>query len=243
MPWRLSGVSRTRRSFVEQLRGILLSPGVGFHEIGEEDLRRGVLIILVIGLLSSWAGVVYLSKTEFDLSSMVQRGPSGFGPRGRFFNSGASSPDIDPDAFRRTLMPFIAFGGMVGAFTRWLVPSVLLLIAAKILIGDVRSKRMLAMTAFASLPQLAQQLLRVVDAYTISTGDLIALRTPLFPSTSLLLSALNQAVKVFNVFGLLTMALTVYAISANNGTQRGRSLTVVVIAYFAYVVLRTVLPI
>ena len=236
-------MSKTRRSFVEQVRGVLLSTGVLFREIGEEDLRRGVFIILVIGLLSSWAGVVYLSKTEFDLSGVIQSGPSGFGRRGRFFNSGASSPDVDPDALRRTLVPFIAFGGMVGAFTRWLVPSILLLIAAKILIGDVRSRRMLAMTAFASLPQVAQQLLRVVDAYTISAGDLTALRTPLFPSTSLLLSALNQAVKVFNVFGLLTVALTVYAVSANSGTQRGRSLTVVVITYIAYVLLRAVLPI
>jgi fluoride ion exporter CrcB/FEX len=141
------------------------------------------------------------------------------------------------------MTPFLAIGGIVGAFTRWLIPSVLVLIAAKILIGDGSTRRMLAMTAFASLPQLAQQLLRVADASTISTVDLTALRTTLFPSTSLVLKAMNQGVKVFNVFGLLTLALTVYAVSANYGSPKRRALTVSVTAYLAYVLLKVFLPI
>ena len=140
-------------------------------------------------------------------------------------------------------MPFLVIGGIVGAFTRWLIPSVLVLITAKILIGDGSTRRMLAMTAFASLPQLAQQLLRVADASTISTVDLTALRTPIFPSTSLVLKAMNQGVKVFNVFGLLTLALTVYAVSANYGSPKRRALTVSATAYLAYILLKVFLPI
>ncbi|NQT07933.1 YIP1 family protein [Candidatus Bathyarchaeota archaeon] len=236
-------MSETTRSFREQIFGVLRSPSTGFPQIEEDDLRKGIIIIFIIGLLSSWAGVVYLSKTEFDLSSMVQRGSSGMG-RGGFFSGGSqSTPDIDPDALRGTMMPFLAIGSIVGAFTRWLIPSVLILITAKILIGDGSTRRMLTMTAFASLPQLAQQLLRVADAYTISSIDLTALRTPLFPSTGLILKAMNQGVKVFNIFGLLTLALTVYAVSANYGSPKRRALTVSVSAYLAYVLLKVFLPI
>lgn len=234
-------MSETKRSFREQIFRVLRSPSIGFPQIEEDDLRKGIIIICIIGLLSSWAGVVYLSKAEFDLSSMFQGGPSGMG--GGFFSSGSGSPEIDPDVLRRTMTPFLAIGGIVGAFTRWLIPSVLVLIAAKILIGDGSTRRMLAMTAFASLPQLAQQLLRVADASTISTVDLTALRTTLFPSTGLVLKAMNQGVKVFNVFGLLTLALTVYAVSANYGSPKRRALTVSVTAYLAYVLLKVFLPI
>ena len=198
-------MSETKKSFREKIFGVLRSPSTGFPQIEEDDLRKGILIIFIIGLLSSWAGVIYLRA--------------------------------------RTMTPFLAIGGIVGAFTRWLIPSVLVLITAKILIGDGNTRRMLAMTAFASLPQLAQQLLRVVDASTISTVDLTALRAAVFPSTGLIFKAMNQGVKVFNLFGLLTLALTVYAVSANYGSPKRRALTVSVSAYLAYILLKVFLPI
>ena len=198
-------MSETKKSFREKIFGVLRSPSTGFPQIEEDDLRKGILIIFIIGLLSSWAGVIYLRA--------------------------------------RTIMPFLAIGGIVGAFTRWLIPSVLVLITAKILIGDGNTRRMLAMTAFASLPQLAQQLLRVVDASTISTVDLTALRAAVFPSTGLIFKAMNQGIKVFNLFGLLTLALTVYAVSANYGSPKRRALTVSVSAYLAYILLKVFLPI
>ncbi len=198
-------MSETKKSFREKIFGVLRSPSTGFPQIEEDDLRKGILIIFIIGLLSSWAGIIYLRA--------------------------------------RTIMPFLAIGGIVGAFTRWLIPSVLVLITAKILIGDGNTRRMLAMTAFASLPQLAQQLLRVVDASTISTVDLTALRAAVFPSTGLIFKAMNQGIKVFNLFGLLTLALTVYAVSANYGSPKRRALTVSVSAYLAYILLKVFLPI
>ncbi len=198
-------MSETKKSFREKIFGVLRSPSTGFPQIEEDDLCKGILIIFIIGLLSSWAGVIYLRA--------------------------------------RTTMPFLAIGGIVGAFTRWLIPSALVLISAKILIGDGSTRRLLAMTAFASLPQLAQQLLRVVDAYTISNVDLTALRATLFPSTGLVFRAMNQGVKVFNVFGLLTLALTVYAVSANYRSPKRRALTVSVLAYLAYILLKVFLPI
>jgi len=198
-------VSETKKSFREKIFGVLRSPSTGFPQIEEDDLRKGILIIFIIGLLSSWAGIIYLRA--------------------------------------RTMMPFLAIGGIVGAFTRWLITSVLILIMAKILIGDGNTRRMLAMTAFASLPQLAQQLLRVVDASTISTVDLTALRAAVFPSTGLVFKAMNQGIKVFNLFGLLTLALTVYAVSANYESPNRRAITVSVLAYLAYVLLKVFLPV
>ncbi len=214
-------MSENKKGFVSKMFGVITSPRRGFQDIEERDLRTGLLIVFLVAVLSAWAGMTYFSKTELNLLAIRQSG-------------------IDFEA--SSLTPFIAIGGVVGTFIRWLVPSLLVLLTAKVLIGEGSSRRMLAMTSFAFMPMAAQQLLRVLDAMTISSADLAALSASQLALTGLVGKIINQAIGVFTVFGLLTVLLNTYAVSANYGADTRRSAMVTVAAYLIYVLLLAFIP-
>ena len=99
------------------------------------------------------------------------------------------------------------------------------------------------MTGFAFIPMAAQQLLRVLDAMTISSANLAALAASQLNATGLVGKIFNQAIGVFTVFGLLTVLLSTYAVSANYGADTRKSATATVAAYLIYVLLRAFIPI
>ena len=160
------------------------------------------------------------------------------------FSPGAQdSAAIDPGALRSRLAPFIAIGGVLGAVIRWLIPSILVLLAANIWVGKGSSKRMLAMTGFASAPRIIQQLLRVIDAYTISAADIASLTATRAAASGLLGKLVNQAFTVFNLFGVLTIILIAVAVSVNYEATPRKAAYVTVLAYVVYMILRVYLPV
>ena len=217
-------MSENDKGFMSKIFGVITSPRRAFQDIEERDLRTGLLIVLLVAVLSAWAGITYFSKTELNLQAAGQSG-------------------IDFETIKSRMMPFIAIGSIVSTFIRWLVPSLLVLLTAKILVGEGSSRRMLAMTGFAFMPMSAQQLLRVLDAMTISSANLAALTASQLTSTGLVGKIINQAIGVFTVFGLLTVLLNTYAVSANYGTDTRKSAMVTVAAYLIYVLLRSFIPI
>ena len=230
-------MSENNKGFVSKIFGVITSPRRAFQDIEERDLRAGLLVVLLVAVLSAWAGMTYFSKMEPNLQAAGQAGPLGHGGLG-FFQPGAQDSQVDFEATRSRLVPFIAIGGIVGTFIRWLVPSLLVLLTAKVLVGEGSSRRMLAMTGFAFMPMAAQQLLRVLDAMTISSANLAAFTASQVNATGLVGKILNQAIGVFTVFGLLTVLLNTYAVSANYGADTRKSATVTVTAYLIYVLLR-----
>jgi hypothetical protein len=90
---------------------------------------------------------------------------------------------------------------------------------------------MLAMTGFASAPRIIQQLLRVIDAYTISTADIASLTATRATALGLLCRLVNQAFTVFNLFGVLAIILTVIAVSVKYEATPRKAANVTVIAY------------
>ena len=235
-------MSEDDKGFASKIFGVITSPRRAFQDIEEGDLRSGLLVVLLVAVLSAWAGMTYFSKMELDLEAAAQTGPFGQGGPG-VFHPGVQDSQIDLEAIRSRLMPFIAIGGVVGTFIRWLVPALIVLLTAKVLVGEGSSRRMLAMTAFAFAPMAAQQLLRVLDAMTINSADLAALAASQLTSTGLVGKFVNQAIGVFTVFGLLTVLLNTYAVSANYGADTRRSAMVTVAAYLIYVLLRAFIPI
>jgi hypothetical protein len=234
-------MSENDKGFVSKVSGVITSPKKAFRDIEERDLRTGLLIVLLAAVLSAWAGMTYFSKTELNLRAAGQAGPSGRGGPG-FFQPGVQDSEFDFEAIRSRLMPFIAVGSFVGTFIRWLVPSLLVLLVAKVLVGEGSSRRMLAMTGFAFIPMAAQQLLRVLDSLTISSADLAAFASRP-TSIGLVGKITNQAIGVFTVFGLITVLLTTYAVSANYEADTRKSAAVTVAAYLIYVLLRAFIPI
>ena len=232
-------MSENKNGFLRKIMGLATSPRGVFTGIEEIDLTKGIAVILVIAVLSGWAGMIYFTKTELQIPDM---GPSSGG--NPMFSPGAQgSNGLDPEALRSRLAPFIAIGGVVGAVTRWLVPSILVLLVANIWVGKGSSKRMLAMTGFASAPRIIQQLLRIVDAYTISAADLASLTATRAAASGLLGRLVNQAFTVFNLFGVLTIMLTAVAVSVNYEATPRKAAYVTVLAYVVYMILRVYLPI
>ncbi len=212
-------MSENDKGFMSKIFGVITSPRRAFQDIEERDLRTGLLIVLLVAVLSAWAGITYFSKTELNLQAAGQSG-------------------IDFETIKSRMMPFIAIGGIVGTFIRWLVPSLLVLLTAKVLVGEGSSRRMLAMTGFAFMPMAAQQLLRVLDAMTISSANLAALTASKLTLTGLVGKMINQAIGVFTVFGLFSVLLNTYAVSANYEADTRKSAMVTVAAYLIYVLLR-----
>ena len=95
-------MSENKKGFVSKIFGVITSPRRAFQDIEERDLRTGLFIVFLVAILSAWAGMTYFSKTELNLLAIRQSG-------------------IDFEA--SSLTPFIAIGGIVGTFIRWLVPS------------------------------------------------------------------------------------------------------------------------
>ncbi len=233
-------MSENKSGFLGKIMGLATSPRGVFSGIEEIDLKRGITVVLIIAVLSGWAGMTYFTKTELQIPDMG----SGSGGGSPMFNPGAQDlGGLDPEALRSRLAPFIAIGGVLGAVTRWLVPSILVLLAANIWVGKGSSKRMLAMTGFASAPRIIQQLLRVVDAYTISAADIASLTATQAAASGLLGKLVNQAFTIFNLFGVLTLVLTAVAVSVNYEATPRRAALVTVLAYVVYMILRVYLPI
>ena len=224
--------------FLSKVSRVLTSPREAFEAIGEEDLLKGVAIVLAAAVLAAWAGALYNSKMDLAALVISQMRQGGFiDPH----TPGAQS--IDVDAMISRLLPLIALGSSLGAFNRWIFPNLLVLLAAKILVGEGSSKRALAMTGFAHAPMVVQHLLRVVDAYRITSPQLAAIVSSSLVATGLIGRVLIQALNVFTVFGVATVALTVFAVSTNYRTSRKRAAAVTVSSYIVYVLLRTFLPI
>ena len=233
-------MSEKKSGFLGKIMGLATSPRGVFSGIEEIDLKRGIAVVLIIAVFSGWAGMIYFTKTELQFPGMGSS-PGGGSP---MFSPGVQdSSGLDPGALRSRLAPFIAIGGVLGAVIRWLIPSILVLLAANIWVGKGSSKRMLAMTGFASAPRIIQQLLRVVDAYTISAVDIASLTATRAASSGLLGKLVNQAFTVFNLFGVLTIILTAVAVSVNYEATPRKAAYVTVLAYVVYMILRVYLPV
>jgi hypothetical protein len=223
-------------SFIDKIMGIITSPKIIFKEIDENDLQKGLALVIIVSLLSAWAGMIYFSKTELDFSSLGGSSP--------MFQPGAQgSNEFNIDSIQSRMAPFIAIGAGLSALARWLVPSFLIIFVSNFLISEGSTRRLLAMTGFASIPRIIQQILRIVDAYTIKSADLasiIALNT-LFDG--LIGKIINQLLIIFNIFGILTVILTIFAVTANYNTTTRKGASATLLAYAIYVLVRAYLPI
>ena len=220
--------------------GIIRSPRHGFNDIEEGDLRKGALIILLIATLAAIAGMAYASKIEVNLSRPSQGTPHG---PGMFGGPGGQGIDVDPQTMKDSLVTFWGLANGIGTITRWLFPSLLVILAAKILVGGGSARRMLAMTGFASIPFVVQQVLRLIDAKRVTPLELATLMASRATATNLVTKILSQTLNVLHIFGIMTLVLTVYAVSTNYETTVRKASSVTLAAYAVYILLKVFLPI
>ncbi len=237
-------MSEGMSGFTEKLVGVLTSPGETFRTIEEGDLKKGLTIVLLAAILSAWAGMTYTSKMEFNTYVLLQNGQGGASTPGGFSHPGTiETQEFDPEAVMSRLIPFIAIGGFIGSLTRWLVPSLLVAMTARILIGGGSYKRLLAMTGFAYTPMAINQILRVIDASMITTSGVAALTAQQTVGAGLISRIFNQALNVFTIFGLAVALLTIFAVSVNFNTTKKEAAKATILGFLLYILLRTFLPI
>jgi len=188
----------SRRSLPSKLLGWLTRPQGVFAEIDEGDLWLSLLIILLIASTASLARYNYAIKLPVQIPEFLPR------PGQR----------IDPEAFKRNIAYFQAFGEAFRVIANWLLMALLIHLYMRLLGSRGSLKGMLAKAGFASLPTLLQQALRLVDSYTISRESLLELTASLQggwkPSS-------------FNLFILWTLILLILAASANYGVSKRRA--------------------
>lgn len=226
-------MSEERKGVLNQILGCMASPRKAFESIQEEDLWKGVVLILILTSVSALAGYNYASKLPVTI-------PEGFGPHGPFRPPGQF---VDPQTFRRNIMTLYALRDGLRAVAGWLIPAVLLHLSATLLVGKGSLKRTLAQTAFASIPLLIQQAIRLIDAYTISAEELLSVVSAQPLGHTLTLRFVSNVLSVFTVFGIWAFALTVVAASINYGGSKSRTLTATTVAYLAFVVMRVFIPV
>ena len=226
-------MSEEKRGFLSQIRGCVTSPRKAFGSIRGEDLWKGVVFVLILTAVSAWAGYNYASKLPVTITE-------GFGPHEQF---GPPSQFVDPQTFRRNIMTFYALRNGLRAFAGWLIPSVLLHLFASLLAGKGSLRRTLALTGFASIPLIFQQILRLIDAYTISKETFLSIIAAPTLGRTLTLRLIGEASSVFTVFGLWAFALTVVAISINYKASTTKAAAAASSSYLAFILLRLFLPI
>lgn len=220
-------MSEERISFMEILVGVVKKPYDTFNLIWSGDMWRGLSVLTFVAILASLAGYIYAAKLPINMQEM-----------GAALNG---QTQIDLEALRGTLSIFLAMGNFVGVYTRWIIPSILIILAANLTLGEGSGRRMCVMTCFASIPQVVQHALRILDAVTadsVVVATVIASRA----SSTLVMMILNQAITVLNLFGLLTFVLTVYAVSANYGTNTRKAFYTTSLAYAVYILVKVYLP-
>lgn len=223
-------MSEEKIGFLRQVWGCVASPRKAFESIQGEDLWRGMLLIIIMTLVSAWAGFMYTSKLPFNLPEESEW-------------PGGHSPYIDTEAFRRNIMTFSALNSGLRVVAGWLISSVLLHLFASLLVGKGSLKRMLALTGFASIPLIIQQLLRLIDAYTISREEITGLIAARFLGRTFVFQFMSNVLGVFTVFGIWSFALTVVAVSVKYKSSVKRSSASAVVAYLVFILLRIFLPI
>ena len=226
-------MSEERRGFLSQVWGCVASPRKALESIRGEDIWKGVVLVLILTAVSALAGYNYASKLPVKI-------PEGFGPHEQF---GPPRQFADPEAVRRNIMTFSAMGDGLRAISGWLIPAVLLHLFASLLAGKGSLRRTLALTGFASIPLIFQQILRLIDAYTISKEAFLSIIAAPTLGPTLTLRLIDEASSVFTAFGLWTFALTVVAISINYKASTARAAAAASSSYLAFILIRLFLPI
>lgn len=215
-------MNEMRKGIMTQIRETLTSPREGFQSVQESDLKRGALVVLATAVLSAIASMSYMSRIPTDV--LLSR---------------LAGLNVDAGPIIQAMGTFAAVGGVIRVLVDWALLTLIMHALATLLAGKGSLKRFFAMTGFACLPTAAQQLLRIVDAYTVQPTVLadIFIANAQMTGVMKVIASMN----VFTVFGVAALALKGYAVSANYGSTVRKGVLVAAAPYLLFVVLDLVI--
>jgi len=175
-----------KKGFIGSIIGVFTSPRSTFGSIDEKDLRKSIIVILLISLVSAAASIIYMPKINTSLPNTGTVGPMG--------------------NFRSIILMISGLSGFFGVIISWILTSSLIYAIAKLSGGHGTLKEFYAQTGFAYSPYLIQHLLRLIDALTFNAS----LGIPTIGNRFI-----NAFIGTFNVFWLINIILLTIAVSVN----------------------------
>jgi len=132
---------------------------------------------------------------------------------------------------------------LIGIFGSWLISSSFLQVFSRVQGVKSSLRNILILTGFASTPLLIQQILRLIDSFTISPKQLLQLiiRSQIIEN-QFLNSALNSAFDNFNIFLLWSLYLQAIALQENYKISRNRSIITVIVTFIMMLIVSIFLP-
>jgi hypothetical protein len=201
------------KSLRSMIRGCITSPRETLESVQEGDLRRSVVFVLFTAVLAAVAGYNYGLK--------LATAPGGI--------------PVAPTAF--------ALGGLMGVLIWWLLPAAAIHVFTSLQTGENGFRRFVALTGFASVPHIFRHVLRIVDALTISTAQMMEVISSRSNPAGLLEKVVNGSTGTLNVFGLWSLALIVIAAKVNYKASTRKAAITTIVVYLALMLFRALLPI
>lgn len=157
--------------------------------VTDKDLMKGVGIVTLTAVFS--AATAYIAASKLSIPELAGIG-------GAF---GAAT----------------AIGTVIGTYIGWTVTTLIYHAVAHILGGKGDRNRMFALTAYASIPTLIQQILRFLSYWLLGS-------TPLTTT-----NVIELLLDFFNVFTIIGLVLVGMAVMVNYGLTAKKSIVVVLI--------------
>ncbi|MCD6479234.1 YIP1 family protein [Candidatus Bathyarchaeota archaeon] len=186
----------------------LINPLDTLSKVDERDLWIGLVVVLLIAFLASTARYNYAMKLPIEIPEFLQR------PGSR----------VNPETFKRNIAYFQAFSEGATTILNWLLTSILIHLYTRALGGRGSLRRLMAKAGFASTPLLIQQLLRLIDSYTITGENLLELIASLQSWTPRILTHIS-------LFQIWLLILLIIAASTNYRTSKRRAAASTLLAY------------
>lgn len=204
-------------TFISKIIGVLRKPDITFNHINEDDLLQASIIILISMVLSSWAGIVYRLKIP---TSLIFQGPI--------------FVQMNPDMLRQNMIILSVVRGILSILLSWVIPTAIIHLISKTISGTGSLRRFFVMMGFSFSPMLIQNLLRLIDSYTISplqAGFLLTVN-PEIGIAGIILPLL----KVYTIFRIASISINSYAISTNYQIDRTKALIIGFSSYLVFLI-------
>ncbi len=197
--------------FIGQVMGVLYKPKEIFRTVDEDDLMKGIVIVVVMVALAAYSSMTYMGKIPLTvLAPQLQ------------------DANVDPSQIGGSMGLFAGIGTGITVLFGWIISTLLLHGLGKLSGGDGTMKRFFAVNGFVAVPGLLNQVLRVVDASVMDSASLVGYFVAYRDISSKLVKSII-GVNVLSIWTLASIALLVIGLEDNYKLARGRAVLVALI--------------
>lgn len=207
-------MSEDKPGFLGQVMGVLYQPRKIFSTVDESDLTKGLIVMFLMVILASYSSTLYMDKIPLSVLSSQLEG-------------------VDTSQFEGTMGIFAGIGSAVTIIIGWVASTVLMHGLGRLSGGGGSIKRFFALHGFASVPSLLNQVVRIADASIIDSASLSSYFVTYRDMENKMLKAF-LGTNLFNIWGLATVVLLVFAVEDNYKTSSTRSAMVVLLPSLIY---------